>query len=117
MWLENEIIHAVYGFYVEITLEVAQVSVAERLKLAEGKTYPLYADVSKAKSMTSEARAFLSEGDGIRGMSAGGFLIKTQIEAFLVNAWLKLYNPAVPTKLFTEKEKALEWLEQFKRIN
>jgi len=117
MWLENGIIHVVHSPYVTINLEIAKLNVAARLEIAEGKTYPLFADVTKAKTMTKEARQYLSAGDGIRGISAGAFLIKTQIEAFLVNSWLRIYPMSLPTKMFSEKEAALAWLETFKRIN
>ena len=117
MWIENGILHGVYAPYAVITLEVARINVAERLKIADGKTYPVCVDFTKAKTASREARSYFSAGDGIRGISAGAFLVKTEIEAFLLNTWLKLYKPKVPAKLFTEKEEALEWLEPFKRIN
>ena len=117
MWLENGVIHIVHSPYVTISLEIAKINVAARLEISEGKTYPIFADVTKAKTMTKDARKYLSTGDGIRGISAGAFLIKTQIEAFLVNSWLSIYPMPLPTRMFTETEKALEWLETFKRIN
>ena len=117
MWMEDGIVHAEYATNLIITYEIAKINVSARLEMSDNQTYPLFADVSKAKSMTKEARAYLSTPEAIRGISAGAFLIKTQIEALLVNAWLSLYKPSVPTKLFTEKDKAINWLEQFRRIN
>lgn len=119
MWIEDGILYAVYTPYITITLDVAKINVKARLEMAEGETYPLLADVSRAKTFTKEAREYLSAGESLIGMSAGAFLIKTQIEAFLANTWLKLYKPPLPTRIFNKSEgdKAKEWLQQFKRIN
>jgi hypothetical protein len=117
MWLYDGIIFIEHAPFVTITLEIAQINVAARLKICDGKTYPVFADVRKAKNMSKETREFLSKDDGIRGISAGAFLVGTRIEAWIVNAWLSINPLTVPTKLFTEKDKALDWLQQFKRIN
>ena len=117
MYIEDGVIYAIYLPRVEINIEIAKVNVAARLEIAGGRTYPLLVDFTKAKTATREARSYFSTGEGVRGISAGAFLIDTQIGAFLINTWLTLYKPKVPAKLFTDKVKALEWLDQFKRIN
>lgn len=114
MWVENGILHIVHVPFATITLEIAEINVAARLEITDGKTLPVFADVRGAKTMTKEARQYLSTGDGIKGISAGAFLIKTQIEALMANAWLVLYPMKVPTRLFTDKEGALGWLEKYK---
>ncbi len=114
MWVENGILHIVHVPFATITLEIAEINVAARLEIAEGKTLPILADVRSAKTMTKEARQYLSTGDGVKGISAGAFLIKTQIEVLLTNAWLALYPMQVPTRLFTDKKDALGWLEKYK---
>lgn len=117
MWLDDGIVYIEHAPYVTITLEIAKTNVAARLNICEGKTYPVFADVRKAKNMSKETREYLSKDDGIRGISAGAFLVSTRIEAWIVNAWLSINPLTVPTKLFTEKANAIEWLQQFKRIN
>lgn len=114
MWVENGILHIVHVPFATITQEIAEINVAARLEIAEGKTMPVFADVRSVKTMTKEARQYLSTGDGVRGISAGAFLIKTQIEVLLTNAWLALYPMKIPTRLFIDKKDALGWLEKYK---
>ena len=117
IWLEKGIIHSVLAPSVVLTLESAKKTVAERLKISNSQTHPILIDARRAKSMTKEAREYLASPEAIKGISAGAFVIENPLVEFIVKVWLIAFKPKVPSKLFKEKQKALEWLEQFKRIN
>ena len=41
------------------------------------------------------------------------FVIKSLAQKLLGNAYLKINKPVVPTALFDNEEKAIEWLQKF----
>lgn len=108
MWLENGVVYIIHKPSAAITLDKARHNVAERLKICDGKTYPVFADIRKVKAASAETREYLSGEDSMRGISAGAFLVSTHIEVWIFNLWLRIHPVNVPTKLFNDKDKALK---------
>lgn len=98
----------------EIDLKVAKQIVADRKKVSEGKAYPGLGDTRFIKSATKEARAYFELEESQEGVLAGALLVDSVFSTFLVNFFLKVTRQKMPSKMFTNKEKALEWLAQFK---
>ncbi|MEO6302299.1 MAG: STAS/SEC14 domain-containing protein [Bacteroidia bacterium] len=98
----------------EITLEVAQRIVADRKIISDGKAYPGLGDVRFVKSATKEARAYFELEESQNGVLAGAMLVDSVFSTFLVNFFLKVTKQKMPSKMFTDKQKALKWLAQFK---
>jgi hypothetical protein len=117
MWIKDGILYVTYQPSLIVTEEVARICVQDRLKLCDGKSYPMLADGRTIKSFERNARSYLSKGDAIRGLTAGAFIIKNQIEKFMGNAFFTINKPKVPAKLFTSEEEALKWLQYFKHVN
>lgn len=117
MWINNGILYVKYAPLLVITGKIAQEGVIDRLKFCKGKTYPLLGDIRYIKDVSKEARAYLATGDSAKGLSAGGLIIKTQIEKFLGNLWMKIDKPIKPIKLFTDEASALQWLQHYKNVN
>lgn len=108
------ILHATYLGGV-IDIDVAKEIVRQRLEYIEGVAYPTLVMDSGVISMTKEARDYFSDKDGgSQGVVAGVLLLKSVYSEFLGNFFLRVAKPAIPTRVFTDKEKALEWLQQFK---
>jgi hypothetical protein len=68
-------------------------------------------------STENAARAYMASRPAQQFLSAGAILINNEIHRLLMNLWLKIDKPYIPTKSFTDKEKALEWLKSFKFQN
>ena len=98
----------------EIDLKAAKQIVADRKKISEGKAYPGLGDTRYIKSATKEARAYFELEESQDGVSAGALLVDSVFSTLLVNFFLKVTRQKMPSKMFTNKEKALKWLEQFK---
>lgn len=112
VYLEDGIIHVIY--YVpntHLTLEMAQRGVEERLRLSNGRTLPLFADIRNIKKVEKEARQFLSSKEGTKLLSAGAFLVGGAVDKLLDHAFLFINKPLVPSKLFTNQTRAIEWLK------
>lgn len=117
MWLENEIIHVVHPPKIQITLEIAQECVEERLKLSAGNVYPLFSDLRNIVSVDEDARQYLSQGDAVKYLSAGAFLVGNSVNKLMAATFILFNRPVVPTKFFTNITEALRWLEYHKHIN
>jgi hypothetical protein len=85
-----------------------------RLKLIGERTFPIYADFRMVKRGSREARERMSAKDAGIGVSAVAILINSQVHKTIYNFFHSIYKAPAPAKLFTNKEKALKWLEQFK---
>lgn len=114
MWIEDGILYTTYNPGLKITLAIAQKCVADRLELSGGNVYPMLGDTSNIASTDKDAREFLSQGDGIKQLSAGAFIIKSVIEKHLGNFFIQVNKPPLPARLFTRYSEAVEWLQQFK---
>lgn len=113
-WLEDGIMHLVYKPDLIITLEIAKQMVDHRLQTFNGKTYPVFIDIRNLIAIKADARKHLAGPEAIKYISAGAIYLDSYIQYLVGTIFLKIDKPAIPARLFTEKEKAFEWLELFK---
>ncbi len=111
-WIDGAI------FFVEIKpvvldLEMAQLGLNDRIKLCEGVSYPTLIDLTKIKRTTKEAQNYLGSPKGSESITAGAFYTKSNIGKVVGNLFLTFQKPLAPTKIFTNKEKAISWLSNF----
>jgi hypothetical protein len=117
MEIDDGILFVYYAPNLDITLEIAKICVAERLKLCDGKSYPMLADVRNIKNTHNDAKIFISQGDGTKNITAGAFIVKNEFNRFLATIFINLSlikTPELPAKLFTDKNEAKQWLQQYK---
>jgi type III secretory pathway component EscU len=86
----------------------------KRLEITKDKTYPMFTDMRKVKSGTRQARERLASSDSAFGVAAGAILVSTKVHVIMYRFFNTIYKSPVPAKLFTDKDKALQWLEQYK---
>lgn len=111
--IEDGIVHA--SFLEEcFTYEMANAGVLYRLNLTKDKCYPLLSDITRLKDISKEARLRLAEKDAQGGTSACAILIKSKTQKIIYNFFILFTKSPIPTKMFTNREKAKEWLEQYK---
>lgn len=116
-WIEDGIFNVIYKPDLLISLDVAKKMVAERLKLTDGKTMPLYTDIRGLISIDTISRKYLAGGEAIKNLSAGAIRVNGLISKLAANIFIVVEKPPVPTKLFTDRDKAIAWLEKFKNKN
>lgn len=110
------ILIGIYKRNLVIVKEIAEEIVRDRLLFCEGKSYPTLADIRIMKSIDKESREYLGTPAGIEGIKAGALLTDSVFSTFLGNFFLKiefLNKSHFPTRLFTDKDKAIEWLKQY----
>lgn len=112
--LHEEVIHINYAPKLYIDLEIAKQGVAERLKISEGRTYPMCVDASNVIGIDEDALKYLSMGDAVKYISACSIIVTNQLTRILATTLIMVKRPPVVTRLFTNKESAVKWLEYYK---
>lgn len=113
-WLENGILFSRFKEGVEVDLEKMKVVVKMREKISGGeKQYWLY-DITNVKNITKEARDY-ADSHGQNYLHAVTVLVNSHITKFIFNTYTKLKKPIMPFHVFTNKEKALVWLQRLKQ--
>jgi hypothetical protein len=111
--LIDDILHVVLLPGNVITLDIAIDIVKQRLAYIEGKSYPILLSGEGLREIKKDARDHMSK-EGQTGVLAGAILVHSVYTEFFGNFYLKVNAAEIPSKLFTDKQEALEWLNQFK---
>ncbi len=100
-----------------ITLEIAKEIVSKRHELMKGREIWVLIDDFNLRSIDRDARVFLSSTEGIDGIRAGALLVSSPFAKHLANFFLKITvsKPVIPTRVFTDKTEALDWLHSLKK--
>jgi hypothetical protein len=113
IWIEENIVNGIYKSK-NIDLNTAKQIIADRLKICQGKTYPLLADIRNVQSFTKEARDYIAT-HGTELVSATAILTDSPVNKIIGNFYLTISKPQIPTKLFTNKADAEKWLTNYKK--
>ena len=97
-----------------ITLEIAKKTVETRLKFTEGKSYPVFGQGINVSAIDRDAREYFASAEAVKGIKAGAFYVESVFQSFLINFSFNIFTPIVPVKIFTDRQKAIKWLEQYK---
>ena len=111
--VEDGILHCVYNNLDLLDLDIAKVCVRARLEFVGDKSYPSLFDIRLVKTSTKEARDYLAnEGNAL--VSASAILIDSPMLKMAANFYIMVNKPVNPTRMFTSKSSAVEWLAQYK---
>ena len=114
--LEDKILYINHKPVVDSAEKVEQHINSMRAILGEGKFYIL-ADIRKTVKTTKAARDTFKT-DLVRSFAAGSaILVDSGISRILGNMVLTFTKLPFPSKLFTNQEKALSWLQEQKQIH
>jgi len=112
IWLENGIIYFLYKEGAVVDLAIQKRHIESRIAIGGGVKRPVFADATRAKYWTREAKEYSFK--NFQGVSALVLFIHGEVQRIIVNSAFLISKPSVPLRAFTNKEKALEWLERFK---
>ena len=111
--VDNGVLHCIYKDIELLDLDIAKICVQDRLEFIQGETYPSLFDITKIKQSTKEARDYLAN-EGNDFVSASAILISSPMLRMSANFFIQVNKPKNPTRMFTSKPSALEWLAQYK---
>jgi len=113
-WIENNILLFEYKSNVIINLLAAEHIVADRIQIQNGKAYPILCDISGIVDSDKAARDYLAQHGSVLTKAVAIVVTDQKSLSFLmITFYLKISKPQVPTKLFTDKMTALEFLKTF----
>jgi hypothetical protein len=113
--LKNDILIATYKPNLEIDLIIAKEIVKSRLEFCKKKSYPTLADITAIKNIVKDARDYFSSAEAAEGITAGALVSKSSFTTIIGNFFLKIafIKTQIPTRMFTDKQKAIDWLTQY----
>ncbi len=117
IWFENGIVHILYKPGCVLNIANIKQLVEDRIKVSNGQTSPILIDLRNLVSSDNATRSYLATPEAEKYLCAGAMIINNELQKLLMNLYLKIDKPRLPARVFTNKEKALEWLEQFKYFN
>lgn len=114
IWLDSYgILHTVIQEGMHVTLADANAHLQAGVELTNGAKHPVLVDVRKIKSMDRAARMHYAISGVERVELAVAILVGTPVAQVIGNFFMSINRAATPTSLFTDEEKALEWLRQY----
>ncbi|MER2997673.1 DUF7793 family protein [Pontibacter populi] len=114
MFIESGILHFYYKKIDNLDLGVAQLCVKDRMEYTDFQDYPCLIDAISIKHFTKEARDYFAN-EGNEGIIASAILTSSTTIKMMANFYIMVNKPQNPTRMFTDKTSALEWLEQFNK--
>lgn len=99
---------------VEMNLQdaIEGVEILKEHYLSEEIKRPLFTDYTEIKSQSRECRAYFASPENSGNFSAVAILTGSSFGMVIANFYMGLNKPAIPTRLFTSEEKAIEWIRQ-----
>lgn len=111
--LMDGIILVTFNYGLKITLDIAKEMVQERIQMQQGVSHPLVIVAKGFKIDSKEVREYLKK-EGIVGLKSGAFVVENIFEKVMVNFFLIVVPPKVPSKMFTNLEEAMEWSKKYR---
>jgi hypothetical protein len=111
--IENGVLIGTYKPNVLITLKYAKEIVAARIAFMDGGQMPILILNQGIIKMDKDARDYLASAEGIEGLKCAAILLDSNFISITVNFFLKVTKPKLLVKTFTDKQEALNWLQDF----
>lgn len=112
MYIREGILYFTYLPIRNFDLQVAEQIVNMRLSLQREKPYPILCDIRQLSFPTLEARHYLALQGSIL-TKAVAYLTLPQGSTPLTRFFIHVDQPLIPNAMFTLKEEAIRYLEQY----
>jgi len=110
---EDHICRSVVKNKAEVDLKEARLATEAVIRLFKGEKGPILVDIREIKSISKEAREHFTMKNREPNVNSIALLVKSPLSMLIANFFLGINKAVVPTKLFTNEKKALEWLGKF----
>ncbi|HRG52001.1 MAG TPA: hypothetical protein PLL00_04130 [Bacteroidia bacterium] len=117
IWVTNGILIMEYKPGLVMNIDNARKMVSDRLKVSNGITRPLLLKARNFISMDRATMKFYKTKEVVQHVTCAAFILDSALGTLAGNIFLALEKPLVPTKIFKDEQKALEWLEKYKYLN
>jgi hypothetical protein len=113
IWLEGDILRGRENVGSETHLPDAKGLVDSITKLSPGVRRPIVMDISGAKSVTREARAYFAGDEMAAAVSALALVVGSALSRAIGSFFLTFHRPKFAVKLFTTVEDATAWARNY----
>jgi hypothetical protein len=113
-YIEGDVLYIIFKDGISVDVKDLEESKNARIVLQQGNSMKVLVDTRGLFQITKEARAYAAEPKSAEMSIAMAILSDSLGTKLLTNFFIKYNKPSTPTKMFTSKEKALEWLAEFK---
>jgi hypothetical protein len=80
----------------------------------EYNQYYAIIDTTNDSDSTKDAREYYSNNEFNKYRLADAFIVKSLPLRMVINFFIRMNKPKVPTKMFTTKEQAIDWISELK---
>jgi hypothetical protein len=112
-WTDDDILFFIYKPGITMNLEAAKRVVADRIEVQKGVPYAVFCDMRGIKDSDKPARDYLAK-EGSSMVKAVAVLTDSPVTKIMANFYLTISRPIVPTKMFTDKSQAVDYLKSLK---
>ena len=112
-FIKDDILYIVFHQDADVDIDDMLESKKARLKLQKEKAMKVLVDVRAMYQISKEARELSAKQENSELSVAMAILSESISSKLFANFFIKFNKPTTPTKMFTSKEKALKWLNNF----
>lgn len=110
-YIKNDVLHIVFKNDVIVDLDDMIESKKVREELQKGNPMKVFVDARGLFQITKDAREFASLEENAKMSSKMAIVVNSLGIRMVANFFVKVNKPNTPSKMFSTKEKALEWLD------
>jgi hypothetical protein len=97
------------------SLEDARANLAAAVAATAGRRRPLLIDIRTAQPLDADVRHYYSGQMLVRAFLAMALLVESSaLGRMMGNVYLRVVRPGIPTQLFVDESRAVEWLTQYR---
>lgn len=115
-WIADGILYSKFTHKTTFDLDVIKKLIEMRHTISDNVNQYWCYDVRDANSFPKECRDYADK-YGQDYLFACALIINSHIQKFLFNAYLKLKKSQIPLQAFTNRDKAVAWLNELKLQN
>jgi hypothetical protein len=110
-YLENDILFFKY-LVSHVTFELAVKILDDKISIVNNKQYLTILDTHQVKTIENSAKKIMASSRGLEGISKCAIITNSIVQKVIVNFFLILEKPQVPTKIFNDYAPAMAWLNK-----
>jgi hypothetical protein len=114
--LEDDVLTGIYKKNPTLTLEMAKEIVKERLKFTDNRSVVALLYNEGVGVVEKKARDYFTSAEGIKGIKATAVILDTNpFRRFVANFFVSITSTKMPVRIFSKKEAAMKWLQQYRK--
>ena len=111
MEIIDGILYTHYKQGIKLTLDIARQCVDEKIKFLQGIAYPAIVIDNGVISIDKQSRDYFASDMGVTGITAAAFIRKSVFSKILIDFFLRISSPKIPSRAFVDTADAVKWLK------